>query len=132
MTPDQWNQIKHFSPNEKWGDPEKMDFFLLGLLNRLREQIGKPFIIHCGYELTGHATKSFHKTGQAVDFHIKGIDLYTAWGYINEMWWMGGAGIYPEWNNPGCHLDIGSHRRWSRNADGAYFSIKNNAFERGL
>jgi len=55
--------------------------------------------------------------------------LYTAWEHINKMWWMGGAGIYPTWNNPGFHLDIGLYRRWYRNKGGRYFNIVNGVFE---
>jgi hypothetical protein len=91
--------------------------------------VEKPFIIHCGFSLIGHSPKSFHREGHAVDFHVKGIGLYTAWEIINKMWWMGGAGIYPNWKNPGFHVDLGHYRRWYKNKNGNYFNIKNGVFE---
>lgn len=123
MTPQQWNQIKHFNPNEKWGDPERMDFRLVWALNKLREEIGKPFIIHCGYEESGHAPNSFHYSGQAVDFHVKGIEFCILLHKISRVWWFGGIGLYPHWNNPGFHLDIGHHRQWYKDEDGKYSNL---------
>ena len=129
MTQEQWNQIKHFNPNEKWGNPEKMDFRLIWILDKLREEIGAPFIVHCGYETNGHESNSFHYSGQAVDFHVNGIGLYTAWFELIKIWKLGGLGIYPHWNNPGFHLDLGSHRQWYRDKDGNYSNLVNGEFE---
>ena len=132
MTKKQWRKIKHFNVKEKWGDPYKMDFKLVWLLDELREHLDEPIIIHCGYELEGHAKNSFHKTGKAVDFHVEGIDLYAAWGEIDKLWWFGGAGFYPHWNSPGFHLDLGLYRRWYRNKQGSYFKIIDGVFEEEL
>jgi len=129
MTEEQWEQIKFFDRNENWGSPESMDYHLVWLLDKIRKEVGKPFIIHCGFGEEGHVPKSYHKQGKAVDFHVHGIGLYTAWEEINKMWWMGGAGIYPAWNNPGFHLDIGTYRRWYQNKGGRYFNIVNGVFE---
>lgn len=128
MTKKEWDTIKHFTPQEKWGDPDAMDYTLIWALDKLREKIGMPFIVHCGYETKGHAPKSFHKLGQAVDFHVKGIGLYTVWEEMDKMWWLGGLGIYPYWNNPGFHLDLGPCRRWHKNTKGDYFPIVNGVF----
>jgi len=138
MTKEQWKTIKHFNPKEKWGDPEKMDYRLVWMLDRLREKIGKPIIIHCGYATDGHAENSYHYKGQAVDFHVEGgaFNFHEGWKsvtlefrnrrmdrkvfFMQEKFWFLGLGIYPHWNNPGFHLDLGPARSWWQNAEGGY------------
>lgn len=119
-----WDNLKHFDKNEKWGNPDKMNPALLLLLDRLREIIGKPFVIHCGYEPDGHSTASQHYKGNAVDFHIEGLPLIEAnrllLAALDVIQIVGkpvselvGFGIYPDWNTPGFHLDIRGYKaRW--------------------
>ena len=119
-----WDSLKYFTKNEKWGDPDKMNPALLLLLDRLRETIGKPFVIHCGYESDGHSTASQHYKGNAVDFHIEGLPLTEANRLLlaalhtiqiagRQAHEVCGLGIYPDWNNPGFHLDVrGYSARW--------------------
>ena len=123
MTTKEWQTVKHFSITEKWGNHYKMDYRLIWLLDMLRKELDKPIIIHCGYGEDGHAPNSYHRRGQAVDFRVQGAELYTVWFIIDKLWWMGGAGIYPHWNTPGFHLDIGRCRRWYRDKQGQYFNI---------
>jgi len=125
MTEQEWGQIEHFKPDgtiDNFGDPYKMDFRLLWALDRLRDRIGKPFIVHCGYDTEGHLPNSLHKMGQAVDFHVKGIKVFDMAEILNVVWWFGGLGVYPHWNKPGFHIDIGPYRRWHKNKYGAYMS----------
>jgi len=129
MNDEQWKEMSFFNKEENWGSPESMDYRLLWLLDNIRKEIGKAFIVHCGFETSGHSQKSFHKEGMAVDLHVRGIGLYTAWELLDKMWWIGGVGIYPYWNKPGFHLDIGPRRRWCKNKDGNYFKIVNGVFE---
>lgn len=121
----QWQDFEHFNVREKWGNPEFMSYALVFMLEKLRKEIDKPFIIHCGYEATGHAPKSFHGCGMAVDFHVQGIGLHTAWEAISKLWWFGGLGMYPHWNNAGFHLDLGKPRRWMKDSAGKYKQADN-------
>ncbi len=141
MTKKQWQSVYPiFKPSENWGDPKKMDYVLIWMLHRLRRTIGKPFIIHCGYETEGHAPNSYHKKGEAVDFYVRGreeIDVpedgitsieswccvnYTFLSEIVNMFDIG-VGIYPYWNNPGFHFDLGDRRIWWQDEKGKYRHI---------
>ena len=105
MTKNEWNQIEHFDPKEKWGDSEKMSFELLKRLDALREFCGHRIIIHCGYAVNGHTKDSQHYLGRAADFHIAGVSLVNQY-LLAERFNFGGIGVYPEWNNPGLHCDV--------------------------
>lgn len=106
MTENDWNNIKYFSPHENWGDWTKIYKKLIYTLDKFREYLGKPIIINCGYSTTGHTSKSFHYKGMAVDIHIKNmhvVDQFLAAERFDEF---NGIGLYPNWHNPGLHLDI--------------------------
>jgi uncharacterized protein YcbK (DUF882 family) len=130
-----WKNLRYFTEKEKWGDADKMNPVLLLLLDNLRKKVGKPFVIHCGYEEGGHASGSRHYTGDAVDFHINGMSFPEAMDSLlkalHETDFFGkkaaeyvGLGIYPDWNTPGFHLDIrGYSARWGR-IDGEYVSFE--------
>lgn len=105
MTDEDWKKLKYFSKDEKWGDPLMMSSSLIYRMEELRHFVGQSIIIHCGYELTGHATNSYHYQGLAVDFHIKGLSLLEQY-CAAEACGFTGIGAYPFWNNPGLHVDI--------------------------
>jgi len=105
MTNKDWESIRYFTKDEKWGDPLKMNLHLLLMLDALRGHTGAPFIIHCGFESSGHAAESQHYLGRAVDFHATGISLADLFTYSMKFDFRG-VGIYPGWNNPGLHLDV--------------------------
>ena len=105
MTKGQWEQVKHFSPNENWGNPYKMSFELLRRLDALREFVSHRIIIHCGYSNGGHTENSQHYLGKAVDFHIENVSLINQY-LAAERFMFTGIGIYPDWNNPGLHCDV--------------------------
>ncbi|MBN1574564.1 MAG: hypothetical protein JW984_15310 [Deltaproteobacteria bacterium] len=151
MTAKDWENIKYFSPEERWGDPHKMERELIFLLDDLRDIFECPFVIHCGLDLYGHSKDSRHHVpvkdsdgnilyhyADAADFHIVGIDykdavdLMTAFigpppgglAVANKI----GLGIYPHWYGPGFHLDTrGSRARWGavdRGGKQVYVSFK--------
>uniref|UniRef100_A0A6H1ZFP0 Putative peptidase n=1 Tax=viral metagenome TaxID=1070528 RepID=A0A6H1ZFP0_9ZZZZ len=116
-----WDHIKNFNREENWGNPDKINGALLLLLDKLREIIGHPIHINEGYNDKGHAEKSQHYLGNAVDFYIEGSPLKEAYELLKDalielnVWHNVGLGIYPHWNNPGFHLDIrGEMSRWGR------------------
>lgn len=121
-----FQHIKGFSKEEKWGDPYQMDGIIVILLEKVRELYKKQydenasFVIHEGYAKDGHTTNSYHYKGMAIDFHIK-----TRLSFVKQVRavlkiltdlqfnYKVGLGIYPDWNNPGFHLDNrGKIARW--------------------
>lgn len=118
-----WDCVKHFSPNEQWGSANRMNGLLILLLDAIRDRWGDAaFIIHCGYEADGHAKDSFHKSGNATDFHISSaLPFHEQISRLEmilkelQVFDKVGLGIYPDWNNPGFHLDVrGVYARWGR------------------
>lgn len=87
---------------------------LAELLERPRQQIGRPFIVTSWYRppyinrMVGGAPYSRHLYGQAVDFYVEGLPARTVASQIS--WWPGGLGAYSGW----VHLDTGPRRRWYR------------------
>lgn len=130
MTPEDWENIRFFSPEEAWGDPYKMDHNLIIRLDQLRELAGKPIIIHCGYATEGHSLNSFHYKGMAADLHIEGYSLLDQYLLAEQAGPFGGIGVYPDWSRPGLHLDVrpGPHKRWGR-TDGIYTPLRGYSFE---
>jgi hypothetical protein len=117
-----------FSPKEAWGEPSKMSGLLLLTLRALRQAVGYPCVIHCGYELTGHTSGSQHHIGNAADFHFEGISLKDAIPLVEEaldklqVSDRVGLGVYIDWAHPGFHLDVrGTRARWGR-VGGKYVS----------
>lgn len=62
---------------------EKMDL--------IREFLGTPIIVHCAYrpeeynKLVGGAKNSAHKSGQACDWHAKGVDCDDVRGQLRHL-----------------------------------------------
>ncbi len=123
-----WPQLLYFNSGENWGNFERMDVRLLWGLDRVRHDLARRINVNCGYEIEGHVKKSFHKLGMAVDFVVEdsdeAYDMYNLYTTILSMW-HGGVGIYPFWNTPGLHLDIGPDRTWVRDKEGVYSSDSN-------
>jgi uncharacterized protein YcbK (DUF882 family) len=127
-----WKMLDYFRETEAWGDPSKMDPFLLFMLDKIRGRLpsGHWIKIHKGFATAGHSPKSQHYHGKAVDFHVVGCDLLDAdahimrylhgTGLVDNV----GIGIYPQWLNPGFHLDTrGERASWAK-IDGQYVSYK--------
>lgn len=135
-----WELIEYFSPDENWGDPDKVSGLLLLTIDAVRKVYGEDpsfhsFVVHNAYATSGHTTRSQHYHGKALDFHIRdkfhppdhfrtqftklklaleGLQIYN---YV-------GLGVYPDWSIPGFHLDVrGNKARWGR-VNGEYVSIK--------
>lgn len=131
MIADLWDIVRDgFSIDEPWGNPFKLNGFLVLTLWGLRQLVREvspnaKFIVHNAYEKGGHADKSQHPHGNAVDFHIESSLAFTelvnivrvALGKLQVSDRVG-FGIYPDWNNPGFHLDArGMQARWGRIGD---------------
>ncbi len=101
-----WDTIKHFSEDEFTEDPSKVSHKLVLLMDSLREKAGVGIVIHEAWASSGHAPKSYHYSGLAVDFHFTGLDPLTQWGILSSCREIGGLGYYPDWNHPGWHIDL--------------------------
>jgi hypothetical protein len=121
-----WDYLYHFKKTEKWGDPARMNGLLLLLLDAIRGDFDPDtVVIHCGFEVGGHAKDSQHKLGNATDFHIETSRSFSE--QISRMekslrelqvFDKVGLGIYPDWKHPGFHLDCrGLFARWGRIGD---------------
>jgi hypothetical protein len=118
-----WKLLKYFKVWEKWGDPDAMSPVYLLLLERIRERLPEhcSIEIHCAADTSGHSEKSQHykRPCGVSDFHINGISFSRAIELIEgilkelDVFDYVGLGIYPDWNNPGFHLDTrGEKARW--------------------
>jgi len=104
MTDEQWKSIKYFSPRENWGDPKKVSYTLVKLLDDLRSYIGHPIYVLCGTQ-GKHTKHSYHYVGKAADVYCDEIDLLDFY-LASERFSFGGIGVYPNWAHPGLHLDV--------------------------
>lgn len=138
-----WMLAEFFDPREAWGEPKKMHPLQVLVLNGFRASLpaGCWVKLHNGYKEGGHTENSFHYKGEANDFHVVGCPFLEAEKqlihYLRKPRLVEkkeyrlidycGVGNYPQWNNPGFHLDIrGNTASWSR-IDGKYV-----AYELGL
>lgn len=109
MTNLDWCDIKYFKPSE-FKEPNKMNKFFVFRLDKLRDFIGKPIVIHSDYR---EGDIGYHGKGEAVDFHVKELNIVDAYLLIEKSGLFNGIGIYPNWNNPGFHVDMRSEpARW--------------------
>jgi hypothetical protein len=126
-----WEQIKYFQPRE-WGkDPGKAAPALVLALDRAREMARCPIIIHVCWDTDGHSERSYHYTGQAVDFHFAdqpGMSCIREFAVLAAQPELGAIGFYPGWEpRPGWHVDL---RDWT---DGRlYWSRTNGIYKYGL
>jgi uncharacterized protein YcbK (DUF882 family) len=122
-----WRILDYFDKDDSWGDANKMDPMLLILMEKIRCNLpqGCGIKIHCGYKINGRENNSLHYQGKAADFHVIGIDFLTAESLIIDYLYRRrlidfvGFGIYPDWEDPGFHLDIrGTRKSWARTDTG--------------
>lgn len=102
--------LKYFSPGEFSGY-KNMDNDFLVRLDKFREFVGRPIIIHSDYREGDGSSQ--HHLGLAVDIHIKGLDVLDQY-LLAEKFDFSGIGVYPCWNRPGLHIDMrkGRRARW--------------------
>lgn len=118
---EKWEALRHLNSNENWGEPERMQQYVLLSVDIIRDDLGWPFIVHCGTQGL-HTYGSYHYKGLAVDGHYA-----TKQPFINQIIAVKeslvrlcldsimGVGIYPVWENPGFHFDCrGSRARWGK------------------
>lgn len=101
-----WQDIKYFK-KEEFNHPDEFinngGYVLLQKLDEFREFVGKPIIIHSDFR---PGDKGQHGKARAVDIHIKGMHVIDQFLCAEKFGKFTGIGVYPNWNNPGLHLDI--------------------------
>ena len=125
-----WERIDTLSKTDGWGQPRCIDGKLIILFSELQKILDEPVYIHKAYEEEGHVENSFHYSGQAIDFHVGTQPVHSllkVWKILNE-WWNGGLGVYPCWNEPGFHIDMGPKKRWQKNKEGVYTCMLKSSF----
>ena len=103
-----WDDVRHFGPQE-WGkDPDLVDERLVLTMDEVRAQAGVPVIVHVAWDDGGHSGNSQHYDGKAVDFHFgRGLSLVEEFALLSSFRAFGGIGFYPDWRpRPGWHVDI--------------------------
>lgn len=132
MTPQQWATIRHFHPQEKWGDPARMHYELIQELQRLRLYVDRKIIIHCGYD---DRSSGWHPKGRAVDLHIEGLHPMEQFIAAGRFRGFTGLGVYLWWNHPGLHLDnrpLPFHQPravWGSTSQGVYVPFDTDFFK---
>ena len=104
-----WGRINWFSAEEWRMYPEKASPEMVVALDHVRGIAGIPIIIHTCWTDGGHSERSYHYTGQAVDFHFadQGQSHLFELLCILSIAQIGGIGFYPGWSpRPGWHADI--------------------------
>lgn len=101
-----WDEIKYFKKTENWGDISKLSPDLVYNLDEFRHLVGKSFMVNNAYTTSGHENKSQHYLGKAVDGYFKGLHWLDQFMLALTYGKFGGVGVYPDWNNPGLHLDV--------------------------
>lgn len=84
--------------------------------------------INAAYDVDGHSPASQHYLGKAADIVIfeKGRDalpLYEQYELVRRHGLFPGIGVYPHWNTPGLHIDLGPRRQWWKPESGPYLAI---------
>lgn len=87
---------------------DKMDNDFLNILDEFREFVGRSIYIHSDYR----ENSARHKTGKAVDIHIKDMNCLDQFLLAERFGKFEGIGIYPCWNNEGLHIDTAKDGRW--------------------
>jgi len=83
-------------------------------LDVVRSHFGAPIVVQSWYRTpevnaaVGGVPDSRHLFGDAIDWHMTGVDVESVYDYLNT-YWEGGMGFYGDW----FHTDLGSFARWS-------------------
>lgn len=121
--PEELARLNHFFRDYRANKIKTIDPHLFDQLYRLQVMLGtrKPVQLISGYRSLGTNNKlratssgvakhSYHTLGQAMDFHIEGLQLSQVRAAALKLR-AGGVGYYPKSNF--VHIDTGPVRHWS-------------------
>lgn len=105
MTDEEWSRIQFFKKSEFLNRPDRMNNEFMKKLDNWRGSLNAPIHILEAFATEGHAPKSYHYLGRAVDCRIIGKGILEHFlSAIRSPF--GGVGIYT-WGagGPFIHLD---------------------------
>ncbi len=143
MIEDIWPRLRHFTRNENWGDPDRMDADFLLQLDAFRGYVGHPFTLTTpAFAKTGHSSDSYHYKGRAVDGRFLRMGTREPFGlaeclYLAMIAPFGGIGIYTHSpNGVFFHFDnrdIHERRKvWVCERPGEYHNISDDHLKKYL
>lgn len=97
-----WDKVKYFSSSE-FKAPDMLVPALIYTTDKLRKFINKRISIHCDYE---KRETGFHPLYMALDLHAENMHWFDLYLAASRFDLFNGIGCYPNWNNPGIHVDI--------------------------
>lgn len=125
-----FDNLKVLKYQKTMGDASKLDGNFLFQFDCMMYDlfIDRGLNVHCGFELSGHISNSFHYRGLAFDFDLKKPELLKEDfilidNYFSKRQIKIGLGLYTWWNNKGFHLDIGGRDhtvKWISNKKGLF------------
>lgn len=102
---------------------QAFDWFVSTVKDVYGQRDGR-FIVH-DINQGEHSKFSYHYEGKAIDGHFDGLTL-PQMGLLSLAKWWQGIGLYPDWNQPGIHID---HRTEGNGLnDIAHWVQKNGAY----
>ena len=96
-----WNSIKNFTAKE-FNSDDMSKPLVLGL-QQVRDYTGRKIKIKSGYRA---GDKGLHGLKMAADISIEGLHVVDQFLIIVRFNIFTGIGIYPNWNEPGLHVDV--------------------------
>lgn len=120
----QWKQLNHFNKNEAWGDPNKMNYPFLCLMDSFRNHLGIAINVLNGY-CPGSVPGSSHPYGIANDVFIDCPDTFDL--FIEMLGFHDRNLVIPRFGGIGVYLGVWKYK--GRIIDGFHLDgriIKNN------
>lgn len=109
----------------------KLDERLLEKLQKMRDIIKKPIIVHSGYRTpeynkkVGGAPRSQHLEGKAADIKVSGMNPHEVAKFAKEVGF-NGIGIYTHNGNWFTHVDVRDTKSyWIDGSGGQLYSVPN-------
>lgn len=125
MTYPDWDQIPNFSPKEFGATT--MSKLLIYTIQDMRNYVEKRKIyIHSGYR---KGNRGYHPLAMAADLYIEGLHVIDQFLIAERFDAFNGIGVYPNWRNPGIHVDVrpytkeGIDSRWGCFKAGEYVKL---------
>jgi hypothetical protein len=122
LTPEEWKDIQDFTAVE-CGEGMNLEF--MRKVMRFRAFLGQVMHILAGWAQDGHAPKSMHYEGRALDFWTIADPRYTM-KKIDMFGEFNGAGFYPHSKHKFFHIDDRSqdkYQRWVCTEPGQYIYL---------
>jgi len=132
MTYEMWEDIPNFSPGEF--NTTNMSQILIYTLQDMRDYTGRKINIHSGFR---PGSTGYHPLKMASDLDIEGLHVIDMYLIAERFDALNGIGVYPNWNNPGIHVDVRPRKerkafdaRWGCFVSGEYVKLDYEFFKK--